>query len=718
MNRLNRMIPFFIMSTKRISMSLALAVLLPAVSGAQQADALYRDTRLPPAKRVKDLIQRMTLDEKIAYLGGTGMTRGVIGETQPLDQYGIPAFKMTDSTLGAKLTKGATLFPSYIGLAASFNPALAADYGQAVAEQCHADGYRILLGPGINIYRVPHCGRNFEYLGEDPYLISRLVVPYIQAVQDAGVIATVKNFVANNSEYFRKNSNTVVDERTLREIYYPGFKAAIQEGDVKAVMSAYNLVNGKWTGESKPLLTGILRDEWGFKGMIMSDWRSLFNAKEAATSGLDLEMDAASRLSMENIKKFLDDGTLSEADIDRHVTNILLPCFEMGLADTTDPSNPELRKNWSAHAETARRIAREGLVLLKNDGLLPLDRKRVSKIAVIGGNASQTVACGGGAAGFRPGADFITILDAIRKSASTAIQVDHMLIPGPEVADADVAIVCVNVHEAESHDRNFALPPDQAKLIHETAKLNSNLLVVVSSGGAVEMPSWLKKAKAVFYAWYPGTYGSTAIGEAIFGEINPSGKLPISIEKREEDAHYWGNYIKNMKQLPYKGKGRSNKMAGVRYHDIVYREGIFVGYRWYDKKKKEPLFPFGFGLSYTTFSMSEFKLSSREMTQGDSIDVTLKLTNTGTRAGAEVVQLYIRDKVCTVPRPLKELKGFSRVNLAPNESKKVSLTVDSKALAFWHPERKAWTVEPGEFDVLIGSSSRDLKTAGTITFKQ
>ncbi|MCW8833568.1 MAG: glycoside hydrolase family 3 C-terminal domain-containing protein [Colwellia sp.] len=682
------------------------------------AGAPFLNANLTVDERVQDLAKRMSLDEQITYLAGTGFKSGIkIGETQPLTAYGLPAFKMTDATLGSKLTKDAILFPAYIGLAASFNTQLSNDYGRAVAEQSRADGYRILLGPGINMYRVPHNGRNFEYLGEDPYLTSRLVVAYIKAVQQAGVLATVKHFVANNSDYYRQNSNSVIDERVLRELYFPAFKAAIQEADVKAVMMAYNLINGKWAGEHPWLIQDILRKEWAFTGMVMSDWWSVFNAKETILSGLDLEMPKADMFKAENIKKLLTEKSLTPDDIKQHVINILTPIFAMGLADDINQTSPSLRNNWAEHAEIAKQLGRESLVLLKNDGVLPLDRNKVKHIAVIGNNALETIASGEGAAGFDPGKDFVTYFAAIKNSAGKHIKVEHYQQPNAAVAKADVAVVFVNVTESESRDRNFKLPPEQQQLIEKTAALNNDVVVVVSSGGAVEMPSWQNKARGVFYAWYPGTWGATAIGEAIFGDFSPSGKLPISIEQREEDSHYWGNYIEGPKALPFAEKQWLSKKKGVHHHDIHYREGVLMGYRWYDAKPVEPLYPFGFGLSYTRFSLSKAKLSSNSISADEQIEISVTVSNIGQRSGAEVVQLYVHDVTSSVLRPIKELKAFSKVFVEAGESKQVSLTIDRKALQFWHPETKAWTVEAGEFELLLGTSSQQSSSIGRISYQ-
>lgn len=668
----------------------------------QYKDAPFMNPSLPADARVNDLVARMTLDEKIDYLGGTGfINMEKIGETQPLIRFGLAPFKMTDATLGSKLTKGATLFPAYIGLAASFDTNLAADYGRAVAEQCKADGYRILLGPGVNLYRVPNCGRNFEYLGEDPHLTSELAVSYIEAVQEAGVLATVKHFVANNSDYFRTRSNSVIDERTLQEIYYPPFKAAVDAG-VKAVMTGYNLVNGEWAGQNKHLITDVLREDWKFNGMVMTDWWAVKDGKKTILSGNDIEMPNANNVGYDTIKKLLDEGTITEAYIDERVANVLRPICEMGLFDV-EQEDPSMRAKWDEHEAIARTIARDSLVLLKNqDAILPFDPS-VQKIALLGRNAIETVATGGGAAGFPPGEDFRSYKQAIEHLAHKyGAEVSYHPTPNQSVKDADVALVFITLIEHECMDRPFELDPAQQEMIEQTSALNPNTIAVVSVGGGIEMASWIGKVKGLLYAWYPGTYGTAAVAETLFGESNPSGKLPISIEKNTTDTHYAGNFLPEGAKLHYtfQGWGQNHPLF-----DVNYREGIFTGYRWYDQNNIEPLFPFGHGLSYTRFEYSDLKISK----SGSNLQVTFSVKNTGDRDGAEAAQLYVKDSASSVARPPKELKGFKKVFLKKGESKTVTIELNPSAFSFWHPNTKQWTLEPGAFEILIGTSSRDIR---------
>lgn len=677
--------------------------------------AVYLDVSQSTEARIEDLVRRMTLDEKIVYMGGTGFSESVvIGETQPLARLGVPKFKMTDATLGSKLTQGATLFPSYMSLAASFNTELSYRYGEAVAEQCRADGFRILLGPGVNLYRVPNCGRNFEYLGEDPFLTASLVVPYIQGVQEAGVLATVKHFAVNNSEYFRRSSNSVVDERTLREIYLPPFRAAVQEAGSKALMTAYNLVNGEWAAQNRWLVTDLLRKEWGFNGLVMTDWWSIYQTPNALASGVDIEMPFAQVLAVDNVRAQLEKGNVTEAYIDERIKCILRPCIEMGLLDQPH-ADPALREKWDEHKEVAKQIGRESLVLLKNsNNLLPLKRSAVKHIALFGKNATDTIASGGGAAGFNPGNDFITYQASIEQAAGDSVKVvHHKEITARAAQNADVAIVFLSMIEHEQMDRPFELDPDSLYVLQRVSMNNPNTIAVVSLGGGVEMASWVDDIAALIYAWYPGTYGAEALGQMLFGDLNPSGKLPISIEKKPEDAAYFGNFLPEGTILPRTFQGWDSNREDF---DVNYKEGILTGYRWYDTKKIEPLFPFGFGLSYTTYAYRDLAISTADLA-GDTIArVKFTLENSGEMAGTEIIQLYVRDVEASVLRPFKELKGFKRVTLAPGESKQVTLALREKDLSFWSETAKCWTAEKGMFEILIGASSRNIKLRGEFEY--
>jgi beta-glucosidase len=678
-------------------------------------EKLFKTNTDPVLIRVNDLISHMTLDDKINYLSGTGFVEGKkIGETKAFKHLGIPAVKMTDATSGSKLTEDHILFPAFVCLAATFNPELSVSYGRAVAEQCKADGYRVLLGPGVNMYRVPHCGRNFEYLGEDPYLASSILVPYIKSVQKSGVIATVKHFVANNSEYYRKNSNSVVSERALHEIYFPAFKAAVQEANVKAVMTSYNLLNDEWVGQSNHLITGILRNEWGFDGMVMSDWWSINNTEKAITSGLDLEMPSARVFKKKCIKALLDKGIISEALIDQRLINILKPFCETGLFDEKHP-DPSLRKNWPEHERIAIDTARQGIVLLKNqDHILPISVDATKKLAVIGKNAVVTSASGGGAGGFDPGEKLVTYLEAIINIASKDnMDVIYCDLPYYNIATADTVLIFLTMLEHECMDRPFDLSDTQKMLIRQTSRLNSNTIVVLSVGSGVEMASWIDDVKGLVYNWYPGTYGAQALAEILFGEINPSGKLPFSIEHCESDTHYYGNYLPEGTRLPREIQRWYHGSPNI---DIHYREGIFTGYRWYDTKNIQPLFPFGFGLSYSEFNIDHLTLSSGAIFADETLTICCNIQNTSDLNGAEVIQLYIQDIESSESRPKKELKGFKRVSLKAHETKQVEMTIDKNDLSFWSEIQRDWQVEDGTFNVLVGTSSADINLKASFNY--
>ncbi len=695
-------------------------------------------------KEVRDLVSKMTLDEKLTMIHGQGFN------IAPIERLGIPAINMSDASMGLRITpwpkvKGvepSTAFPASVLLAATWNPQQAYDYAKAIAEEFRARDIHILLGPGINIYRYPLCGRNFEYMGEDPYLTSSMVVPYVEAVKEARVIPVVKHLVANNSENRRKNSNSVIDERTLREIYFPGFKAAVTKAHTPGIMNAYNLLNSVYCGEDRWLLKDVLRDEWGFNGMVISDWTSIWNSELAANSGVDIEMPGGQRLKVmgqEIMKKLLDEEKVTVEEIDEKVSNLIRPCIQLGLYDK-DWHDKSLNK-LEEHSKVALQTAREGITLLKNEKeVLPLDPKKVKKIVVIGPTAVKTPTTGGGSGGVRP-ENPVSIWDGIQDIyGNKAELLDTFDIQ--KVTDADAVIVCVGLNtdlvirdfrpktekketveseqasfntrkkrgeiEGEGRDRSlFELPDEQNELIKKCAMANSDAVVMITAGGAVDMMPWIDNIKGIVWLYYPGQNGSQAAAEVIAGVINPSGKLPFTYDKRLEDNAAYGDF-----HLEWKDS-KPKKRAGIKdYQDVVYKEGIFLGYRHYDIQNMQPLFPFGHGLSYTTFKYSNFKVNQN----GESVTVSFTLKNSGKRAGAEVAQVYVGDIECTVPRPVKELKGFSKIYLESGEQKKVVVELDKSAFSFWHPEKKEWIVEPGEFKIHVGSSSLDIRLKETISY--
>jgi len=449
--------------------------------------------------------------------------------------------------------------------------------------------------------------------------------------------------------------------------------------------------------------------------MVMTDWWSVYNAEKLMTSGVDIEMPKADVLAPGKVRQMLESGLITEAVLDKRVECILRPCIEMGLLDIPH-TEPEMRARWGEHRKVAEQIAREGLVLLKNsDNLLPLNRNQIKDVVLYGVNASKTVATGGGAAGFYPGDAFVTYEQAVKKAAGETVKVTAIdAIDRNRIKQADAVIVFLTMNEHEAMDRNFEFDENSRFALQMISRLNRNVIAVVSLGGGAEMASWEADVNSLIYAWYPGTYGATALGEIIFGDVNPSGKLPISIEKRVEDTHYHGNFLPDNTVLPRTFPGWMDKDDSI--HDVIYREGIFTGYRWYDSRAIEPLFPFGFGLSYTSFEIGEPKLSSTKMKSGESLSITVEVTNTGDRAGAEVVQLYLSDPEARVPRPEKELKGFQRIYLSPGEIKPVTLTLTERDLSFWDPGIKGWYAEEGTFQVRIGTSSRHLPRIAEFRF--
>jgi beta-glucosidase len=712
-------------------------------------------------KKAKELVSKMTLDEKLDIIHGNGFNFAAV------KRLGVGEVNVSDASMGMRITpwphykgKGpSTSFPSAIQLASTWSPRAGYNFAKAVAEEFRARNIHILLGPGINIYRNPLCGRNYEYMGEDPYLVSQMVVPYVKAVRKVGCVPTVKHFVANQSEPHRKASNSVISERALREIYFPGFKAAVKNGDALGIMNAYNLINGEYCGESSWLLKDVLRKEWGFRGFVISDWTSIWHHKLSANSGVDIEMPGGKQtfaLSPEAVKKLLKDGDTTMEEIDSKIFHLVKTAIEMGHYDK-NWAKPELN-DLDAHAKVALNTAREGIVLLKNDNILPIKKSNVKKIAVIGTTALLTPTSGGGSGQVVPN-NPVTLWEAFKTMyGDKAVYLPR--VDDKKIADADAVIVCVGYNtklakkylagqqdkfksiaeeqaafnngdkkkasklddsEHEGNDRkNLLLPKDDNALINACTKLNKNIIVVFNSGGGIEMP-WINNVKGIVWMAYAGQNGATAMAEIIEGKVNPSGKLPITFEKKLTDlAGYgtigltWSPKTKRYshENLPHWGnpdrslKGEAGKTAPIKYWNIDYKEGIFLGYRYFDKNNIDPQFCFGHGLSYTTFDFSNINIKK---VANQKFKVSFTIKNTGKKAGAEVAQLYVSDLECSVPRPVKELKGFKKVFLKPGESKTVTLTLTKSSFSFWSPKTKKWTLEPGQFEILVGSSSRDIK---------
>ena len=739
---------------------LASILLVPSFQAAQSraqtttADAPYRNPATPLERRVRDLLSRMTREEKAAMLSGSGWM-----ESAPIDRLGIPAIKMADGPMGVRNWSGssavtnsanapkvlATSFPSGVAMAATWDTRLVEREGQAIGQEVKAMGRDMILGPTVNINRVPLWGRNFEGYGEDPYLSARLGVAYIKGVQGEGVIPSLKHFAANNEEFERHRIDAHIDDRTLHEIYLPAFKAAVEEAHVWVVMSAYNKLNGVHCAEDSTLLTDILRKEFGFKGFVVSDWGSTYSTAPTVNAGMDLEMpggaamkswfatgqpeaagNGAGWLTKDKVLAEVKAGQITEATLDNAVSRILRVIFESGLFDHPHPGGGQV--DTPEQKAVAFNGATEGIVLLRNDGaLLPLDPAKTHSIAVIGPNAAVARTGGGGSSLVKP-KYAIAPLDGIRERAGNAIRVTYELGVGIEGEDqkldtpearakmleaassaasqADVAVVVVGRSaklESEGYDvKTMDLPVGQDELIEAVEKANPHTIVVLNSGDPVTMTKWLDKTPALLDMWYGGQEGGHALASILFGDANPSGKLPVTMPKRFEQSpafrHYPGENL-----------------------EVDYAEGIYVGYRYFDTKNVEPAFPFGFGLSYSKFEYSDLKVEHSirsaitSTTEGDR--VTVKVKNTGPRDGAEVVELYVHDGHSKIDRPVHELKGFERVELKAGESRQVQFDLDRNALSYWSPEKKDWVADPGTFEVQVGASSRDIRLRAPLELK-
>jgi beta-glucosidase len=662
---------------------------------------------------LKSLISQMTLEEKAGLCSGLDFWR-----LKGVERLGIPSIMVTDGPHGLRKQKEgadhvglfdsvpATCFPSAAGAASSWDRDLIEKMGHALGEECQAENVAVLLGPGANIKRSPLCGRNFEYFSEDPYLSSEMAAHHIRGVQSQGVGTSLKHFAANNQEHRRMTSDSVVDERTLREIYLASFEGAVKKSQPWTVMCAYNKVNGVFASENEVLLTDILKDEWGHVGLVVSDWGAVNERADGLAAGLELEMPTSGGAGDRKIVEAVRSGTLSEEKLDRAVERILRIVFK-----AVDNKKPNANYDAEAHHQLARIVARESMVLLKNeDNLLPLSKE--GNIAVIGALAAKPRYQGGGSSHIKP-----TRLDDIReeivKSAGSGANVtysqgyeldsdveDVKLVTEAilDAEKADVAVLFAGLpdrYESEGYDRtHLRLPDNQVQLIKAVAAVQPNLVVVLSNGSPVEMP-WIASAKSVLEAYLGGQALGSAIADLLFGDASPCGKLAETFPQRLED---------NPSYLYYFGEGDR----------VEYREGIFVGYRYYDTKKVEPLFPFGHGLSYTSFDYSGLTVPKKEIRDDEALNVQVQVKNTGNRAGKEIVQLYIRDVISKVIRPVKELKGFAKVELQPGEQKTVTFTLDKRSFAYYDVERKDWCVETGEFEIQLGKSSRDIVCTETI----
>jgi len=822
--------------------------LLTVTAAWTQAKSPAAPQPITPAleQKVDAMVKALSVRQKIDLLGGAD---GMAIRSAP--EIGLPSLRMSDGPMGVRSWGVSTAYAAGIGLAASWDADLAQRVGVMLGQDARARGVSFLLGPGANIYRAPMNGRNFEYFGEDPYLAGWIAVDYIRGVQSQGVVATVKHYAANNSEFDRHRINSIVDERTLREIYLPAFEAAVKQGHVGAVMDSYNLINGEHATQNSFLNNQILRDEWGFRGILMSDWGATYDGVAAANGGLDLEMGNAEFMNAKTLIPAIQEGKVSMAAIDEKVRRILRTAMQFGFFDHSQTDSTIPLFNPAADA-VALQSAEEGAVLLKNEAsILPLNSNSIHSIAVVGPDAYPAVPGGGGSsqvASFAP-VSFMTglsealypkgikvywnsgiktpseifsgthwcadpiceqtglprveytdktnaktssgqddqvnswqnpggedwnpgyrrvewtgyylpessgvyrvvaatvgedsyrvLLDgkqilevpvhqngqapqsaAVTLEAGKAVKIEFIYWPmtelktaglgviaessllDPEAAPlakmADFAVVAAGFSpstEGEGLDRTYGLPFGQEELIQAVAAAHPRTIVVLTAGGSVATKGWIDRVPAFLQTWYGGQEAGTALARILLGDVNPSGKLPISWERRIEDNPAYGNYYES---------------PGSR--DVKYAEGIFVGYRYYDKSEVKPLFPFGFGLSYTSFAFRNMAISPRMIAESGTVHVSFDVVNTGTRAGAEVAQVYVGEPAAGVRRPVKELKGFSRVMLAPGQSRRVTVMLDRRAMAYWDTGTHGWKVDAGKFVVYVGDSSQHLPLQGT-----
>ncbi len=658
---------------------------------------------------LKKLISEMTLEEKASLCSGSDFWH-----TRGMERLGIPAVMVTDGPCGLRKQAGDTdhlglnasvkaiSYPTGSCIASSFDRALIRESGEYLGEECQAEDVAVLLGPAVNIKRSPLCGRNFEYFSEDPYVAGEMAVAYIKGVQSKHVGTSIKHFAANSQEHRRLTSDSVVDERTLRELYLPAFEKAAKEAQPWTFMCSYNKLNGTYASENHRLLTEILRDEWGFEGAVMSDWGAVNERPRGVAAGLDLEMPGPGTTNTRKIIEAVKNGTLAEKDVDTAAERILK--FVYQYLENRDPS---VKFQYERDHEKARQMAAESMVLLKNEGnILPLSKEK--KVAFLGKFAELPRFQGGGSShvnsyqvvGALEAAQGLSVTYAQGYPTDTQKPDDALIAEAVTAArEADCAVLFIGITdsmESEGFDRkDLKIPACQEKLVEEVVKVQKNTVVVVHCGAPIEMP-WINDVKAVLYAYLGGEAVGSATVDILFGDVNPSGKLAETFPIRLED---------NPSYLYYFGEGDRTE----------YREGIFVGYRYYDKKNLPVLFPFGHGLSYTEFAYSDLTFDKTSLKDTDTLQVSVKVKNVGKRAGKEIVQLYVQDNESSVIRPVKELKGFEKVELAPGEEKTVSFTLEKRSFAFYDTELADWRVETGEFTIHIGKSSRDIQLSGTVT---
>lgn len=733
---------------KKIQKSIILfliIILSSTIMNAQKAINEVEDIKLN--QKIDSIITLLTLEEKVAMCHAQSKF-----STPGVDRLGIPELWMSDGPHGVRgeinwdnwgyagwTNDSITAFPALTCLAATFNPSLSKEYGISVGEEARYRKKDVLLGPGVNIYRTPLNGRNFEYMGEDPYLASKMVVPYIKGVQQNGVAACVKHYALNNQELWRDHINVEVSDRALYEIYLPAFKAAVQEGKVWSIMGAYNQFRGQFACHNELLLNKILKKDWNFDGAVISDWGGAHDTMEAALYGLDIEMGTGTdglTLSTENaydnyylanpFLELLKNNTVEEEVLNDKVRRILRLMFRTNM----NPNRSFGRMNNKEHLTVARKVATEGIVLLKNENdFFPINPTKKLTIAVIGENATKSMTIGGGSSELKAKFE-ISPLQGLQERYKNATIIHAMgyasgpstygrIVPSKLDANklqqeainaaskADIVLFFGGLNknhfqDSEGADRQeFKLPFGQNELLNELLKVNSNIGVVLVSGNAVEMP-WLPKVNALMQTWYLGSEAGHAIADVISGDINPSGKLPFSFPKKLEDnaAHSFG-------ELSYPGDSINQ----------YYKEDILVGYRWHDTKNIEPLFAFGEGLSYTTFKILEVKTDKKEYLNNEQIIISGNVSNIGNIDGSEVVQVYVGKPKSKVKRALKELKGFQKLNLMKGTSKTFNIAINVDQLAFYDETISAWNLEKGDYQIYIGNASNNISKTLKITIK-
>ena len=722
--------------------------LLCAVACGRQSDTpVYLDPSADIEARVEDALSRMTLDEKIAAIHAQS-TFSLPG----VKKLGIPELWTSDGPHGVRPevpwndwgnpgwnNDSCVAFPALTCLAATWNREVAGQYGKALGEEARFREKDVILGPGVNMYRSPLCGRNFEYMGEDPYLAGKLAVPYIKGLQSNGVAACVKHYACNNEERHRHKTDVELSERALREIYLPAFEMAVKEGGAWSMMASYNLFRGTHCCHNGYLINDILKGEWGFDGVVMSDWAGCHDTEEAVLGGLDVEFGTKVGKKMpagESVydiyylarpyKEGILSGKFSEEGLDDKVRRVLRLTFKTAM----NLDKPFGSMCTPEHLSVARKVAQEGIVLLKNDGdVLPV--KKGGKISVVGENAYKKMCIGGGSSMLKPVYEMSPLEGILEKAALENMEVvyslgyvgdttttqdgissfqkladdrskEELIAEAVENSrDADYVIYVGGLNKSlyqdcENRDRlEYGLPYDQDELISALAKVNKNMTVVIISGNAVAMP-WIDEVPSVLLGWYGGSEAGRAIADVLFGDVNPSGKLPFTfpVELEDNPAHY------NGKTFPTRGKNH-------------YDEGIFLGYRWHEKMDIKPLFAFGHGLSYTDFEYGDVTLSSKKI-RGGKITVKVPVTNVGKVAGSEVVQVYVHDCEASVEMPQKQLKGFDKVYLEPGETKTVSIELGPDAFRFFDEESMSWKTEPGDFEILVGSASDNIEKTVTV----